>query len=164
MDPKVCRMQRKGHFQVKTVSHRNNKELRKQVLQSMSKRQKRAWKKMTPQEREKLLQSVEKKVSGKLDRQYKGTSGNSAKKVPKSTAHRQNYLKTNPKQENLRVCKRPDLSSAKAVRLDAEAMAGRKGVIQKALKNLERNEKLLPGKRYTGNRSTWKQKNLKVSQ
>ena len=108
MDPKVRRMQRKGHFQVKTVSYRNNKELRKQVLQSMSKRQKRAWKKMTPQEREKLLQSVEKKVSAKLDRQYKGTSGNSAKKVLKSTAQKQNYLKTNPKKGNLRIYKWPD--------------------------------------------------------
>lgn len=144
MDSKVRRMQRKGRFQVKTVSHRNNKELRKQVLQSMSKRQKRAWKKMTPQEREKLLQSVEKKVSAKLDRQYKGTSGNSAKKVPKSSTQKQNYLKTNPKQGNLRVYKCPDQSSAKTVRLDAEAMVGRKRVIRKTLKKLERNEKLSP--------------------
>lgn len=89
------KMQKQGKFHAKTVIARNNKQLRQQVLQTMNRKQKRAWKKLSPQEREKLLQSVEKKVSRKLDRQYKKNPGNTAKEVQKTKAQAQAYRKKN---------------------------------------------------------------------
>ena len=125
-DPNIRRMQRKGRFQIKAAAQLKNKELREQMLQSMTRQQKKAWKKMTPQERERLLQSVEKKVSAKLERGYKGTSVHQKKKTGKADAQRQIYRKTNAKQVKFKARKLSELSNAKAGRWNPEEFSGRK--------------------------------------
>lgn len=142
MDPKVRGMQKKGRLQVQTVTHQKNKELREQVLQSMNKNQKRAWKKLSPQEQEKLLQSVEKKVSGKLDRQHKGSKAVVAKKSESSNIQKQKYRGKNEKQKSGGVPKRQDRSNEKGMRLNPEAIAGKKQVIRKMLKSMEKNDRV----------------------
>lgn len=149
VDPRMQKMQKRGKFHAKTVIARNNKQLRQHVLQTMNRKQKRAWKKLSPQEREKLLQSVEKKVSRKLDRQYKKTPGNTAKEIQKTKAQAQAYRKKNAGSATGQTRGKPSQNKSKnfdvrttngrmgaPVRRDVQIQAvKKKRVIRKVLKN-----------------------------
>lgn len=74
MDPKVRKLKMQGKFQAKQIIDANKVQIREQVFSGMNKKQRKAWKQLSPKEQEKLLLSVERKVEKKLSREFQTKS------------------------------------------------------------------------------------------